>query len=34
VRAYAGFKAHPLSASAFARRQPEAQSIMSAAGWR
>jgi iron(III) transport system substrate-binding protein len=34
VRAYAGFKAHPMSASAFARRQPEAQSIMSAAGWR
>ena len=34
VRAFAGFKAHPMSASAFARRQPEAQSIMSAAGWR
>lgn len=34
VDAYAGFTAHPMSVAAFARRQPEAQSIMSAAGWR
>ena len=34
VDAYAGFAAHPMSVAAFARRQPEAQSIMSAAGWR
>ena len=34
VQSYAGFKAHPMSASAFARRQPEAQSVMSAVGWR
>nr|WP_245198750.1 extracellular solute-binding protein [Sphingopyxis italica] len=34
VDAYATFTAHPMSAAAFARRQPEAQSLMSAAGWR
>lgn len=34
VDAYAGFTAHPMGVAAFAARQPEAQSIMSAAGWR
>ncbi len=34
VDAYANFKAHPMSVAAFARRQPEAQSLMSEAGWR
>ncbi len=34
VDAYANFTAHPMSVAAFARRQPEAQSLMSAAGWR
>jgi len=34
VKAYAGFAAHPMGAAAFARRQPEAQAVMSAAGWR
>lgn len=34
VDAYAKFTAHPMSAAAFAARQPEAQSMMSAAGWR
>ncbi|WP_326524867.1 extracellular solute-binding protein [Sphingomonas sp.] len=34
VDAYAKFTAHPMSAAAFAARQPEAQSLMSAAGWR
>lgn len=34
VDAYADFTAHPMSVAAFAARQPEAQSLMSAAGWR
>lgn len=34
VDAYANFTAHPMSVAAFARRQPEAQSLMSEAGWR
>ena len=34
VDAYADFTAHPMSVAAFAGRQPEAQSLMSAAGWR
>lgn len=34
VKAYAGFAAHPMSVAAFARRQPEALALMSAAGWR
>jgi iron(III) transport system substrate-binding protein len=34
VDAYAGFTAHPMSVAAFAARQPAAQSLMSAAGWR
>jgi len=34
VDAYAKFKAHPMNVAAFARRQPQAQSLMSAAGWR
>ncbi|WP_414899927.1 extracellular solute-binding protein [Sphingomonas flavalba] len=34
VDAYANFTAHPMDAVAFAGRQPEAQSMMSAAGWR
>ncbi len=34
VDAYAGFTAHPMSVAAFAARQPQAQSLMSAAGWR
>lgn len=34
VDAYAKFNANPMSAAAFAARQPEAQSMMSAAGWR
>lgn len=33
VDAYA-FTAHPMSVAAFAARQPQAQSLMSAAGWR
>lgn len=34
VDAYADFTAHPMSVAAFAARQPQAQSLMSAAGWR
>lgn len=34
VDAYANFTAHPMNVAAFAKRQPEAQSLMSAAGWR
>ena len=34
VDAYADFTANPMSVAAFAARQPEAQSLMSAAGWR
>lgn len=34
INAYAGFKANPMKVAAFAARQPEAQSMMSAAGWR
>lgn len=34
VAAYAGFTAHPMQVAAFAARQPQAQSIMSRAGWR
>lgn len=34
VDAYASFTAHPMNVAAFASRQPEAQAIMSAAGWR
>ncbi len=34
VDAYANFTANPMSAAAFAARQPEAQSLMSAAGWK
>ncbi|PZO05013.1 MAG: Fe(3+) ABC transporter substrate-binding protein [Alphaproteobacteria bacterium] len=32
--AYANFKAHPMSVAAYGPRQAEAQSLMSAAGWR
>lgn len=34
VDAYIDFKANPMNVAAFAARQPEAQSMMSAAGWR
>lgn len=34
VDAHAGFTANPMNVAAFAARQPEAQSLMSAAGWR
>jgi iron(III) transport system substrate-binding protein len=34
VDAYAGFTANPMNVSAFAARQPDAQSLMSTAGWR
>lgn len=34
VDAYADFTANPMNVAAFAARQPEAQSLMSAAGWR
>jgi iron(III) transport system substrate-binding protein len=34
VSTYATFTAHPMSVAAFAARQPQAQSIMSRAGWR
>lgn len=34
VDAYADFTANPMNVAAFAKRQPEAQSLMSAAGWR
>ena len=34
VDAYATFTANPMNVAAFAARQPEAQSMMSAAGWR
>ena len=34
VDGYADFRAHPMSAAAFARHQPQAQAIMSQAGWR
>ena len=32
--AYANFKAHPMSVATYGPRQAEAQSLMSAAGWR
>lgn len=34
VKAYSGFSAHPMGVADFARRQPEAQAMMSQAGWR
>ncbi|WP_337187033.1 extracellular solute-binding protein [Phenylobacterium sp.] len=34
VDAYAGFQAHPMSVATYGPRQSEAQSLMSAAGWR
>jgi iron(III) transport system substrate-binding protein len=34
VNAYANFQAHPMPVARFAARQPEAQSMMSRAGWR
>ncbi len=34
VDAYANFTANPMNVAAFAARQPEAQSLMSEAGWR
>jgi iron(III) transport system substrate-binding protein len=34
VREFEGFAAHPMNVSAYGRRQSEAQSIMTAAGWR
>lgn len=34
VDAYAGFTANPMSVAAFAARQPQTQTMMSAAGWR
>lgn len=34
VDAYANFSAHPMPVAAFAARQPEAQSMMSGAGWK
>ncbi len=34
VAAYAHFTAHPMPVAAFAARQPEAQTMMSAAGWK
>lgn len=34
VDAYIDFKANPMNVAAFAARQPEAQSMMSASGWR
>jgi iron(III) transport system substrate-binding protein len=34
VDAYAGFTANPMPVAVFAKRQAEAQSLMSAAGWR
>jgi iron(III) transport system substrate-binding protein len=34
VDEYAGFEAHPMPVAAFAARQPQAQAIMSRAGWR
>lgn len=34
VDSYASFSAHPMAVSAFAARQPEAQSMMSGAGWK
>jgi iron(III) transport system substrate-binding protein len=34
VDAYANFQAHPMAVSAFAARQPQAQAVMSRAGWR
>jgi hypothetical protein len=34
VEPYADFTAHPMAVAAFAARQPQAQSLMSAAGWR
>lgn len=34
VSDYINFNAHPMNVAAFAARQPEAQSLMSAAGWR
>jgi iron(III) transport system substrate-binding protein len=34
VDAYSAFAAHPMAVSAFATRQPEAQSMMSDAGWK
>lgn len=34
VDAFADFQAHPMSVAAFAARQPQAQALMSRAGWR
>jgi iron(III) transport system substrate-binding protein len=34
VDEYADFEAHPMPVAAFAARQPQAQAIMSRAGWR
>lgn len=34
VREFEGFAAHPMNVSVYGRRQSEAQSIMTAAGWR
>ncbi|HRO33222.1 MAG TPA: extracellular solute-binding protein [Brevundimonas sp.] len=34
VDAYADFRAHPMNVAAFAVRQPQAQTMMSRAGWR
>lgn len=34
VSAWSGFTAHPMSVTAYGRRQAEAQSLMTAAGWR
>lgn len=34
VSAWSGFTAHPMSVTAYGRRQSEAQSLMTAAGWR
>ncbi len=34
TKAYADFKAHPMSVATYGPRQAEAQSLMSAAGWR
>jgi iron(III) transport system substrate-binding protein len=34
VDGYAGFRAHPMSVTVYGRRQAEAQSLMTTAGWR
>jgi iron(III) transport system substrate-binding protein len=34
VDAYAGFRANPMSVTVYGRRQAEAQSLMTTAGWR